>query len=276
MVRGRTTASGAPCSIAKSQASVRPHDVFQIQFTRGTTGAPKGAMITYHGTINNARFVAERARLTADDRMVSAMPLFHTAGNVVDQLSMLVTGGTMIKVITFEATKMLELIDHEKATVMDAVPTMMVAMLQEPRFQASEFDTSSLRLVITGGTPIPVPLMEQVKAKWGAEPTIVFGMTEASPIITQTLHDDSFELKSATVGIPMPHTEIRIVNENGDPLGFGEPGELLIRGYLVMKGYYKMTEQTRGQSMMRDGTTAAILPRWMRKATYASSVGSKT
>ena len=97
----------------------------------------------------------------------------------------------MIKAIEFDPAKMLELIEQESATVMNAVPTMIIAMLQDPRFLAGEFDTSSLRQVITGGTSIPVPLMEQMKAKWGAEPTIVLGMTEASPIISQTLPDDS-------------------------------------------------------------------------------------
>jgi fatty-acyl-CoA synthase len=231
-------------ALAKRQADVRPDDVSQIQFTSGTTGNPKGAMITHYGTINNARFVALRARLTEHDRYVTAMPLFHTAGNVVDQLSMLVTGGTVVKAITFDPAKMLELIDQEKGTVINAVPTMIIAMLQEPRFQAGEFDVSSLRQVITGGTSIPVSLMEQIKEKWGADPTIVFGMTEASPIIAQTLPDDSFELRSATVGIPLPFTEVKIVNESGEAVATGEAGEILIRGYNVMKGYYKMPEQT--------------------------------
>jgi fatty-acyl-CoA synthase len=231
-------------ALAKRQAGVTPHDVSQIQFTSGTTGTPKGAMITHHGTINNARLVALRARLTERDRYVTAMPLFHTAGNVVDQLSMLVTGGTVVKAITFDPAKMLELIDREKGTVINAVPTMIIAMLQEPRFQGGEFDVSSLRQVITGGTSIPVSLMEQIKEKWGADPTIVFGMTEASPIITQTLPDDSFELRSATVGTPLPFTEVKIVTEQGDTAPIGEPGEILIRGYNVMKGYYKMPEQT--------------------------------
>ena len=231
-------------ALAERQAAVTPRDASQIQFTSGTTGAPKGAIITHHGTVNNARFIARRARFDADDRLLSAMPLFHTAGSVVDQLSMLVSGGTVVRAIAFDAAKMLELIDREKATVLNAVPTMIIAMLHEPRFQAGEFDTSSLRSVLTAGTPIPVPLMEQVKARWGAEPTIMFGMTEASPIITQTRPDDSFELRSATVGIPLPHTEVKIVDPNGAVVDVGEAGEILVRGYNVMRGYYRMPEQT--------------------------------
>lgn len=231
-------------ALSARQATVTPDHISQIQFTSGTTGAPKGAMITHHGTINNARFVARRARLTADDRWLSAMPLFHTAGSVVDQLSILVSGGAVVRAITFDAAKMLELIDREKATVMNAVPTMIIAMLQEPRFRAGQFDTTSLRCVISGGAPIPVALMEQVKAQWGADPIIVFGMTEASPIITQTLPDDSFELRSATVGLPLPHTEVKIVDSHGTAVGVEESGEILVRGYNVMKGYYRMPEQT--------------------------------
>ena len=231
-------------ALAARQTTVRSQHPSQIQFTSGTTGAPKGAVITHHGTINNARFVALRARLGAQDRLVSAMPLFHTAGSVVDQLSMLVSGGTVVRAIAFNPAKMLELIDHEKATVMNAVPTMIIAMLQEPRFRAGEFDTTSLRRVITAGAPIPVPLMEQVKAQWGAEPIILFGMTEASPIVTQTLPDDSFELRSSTVGVPLPHTEVKIVDPTGQVVAVGQPGEILIRGYNVMKGYYRMPEQT--------------------------------
>jgi fatty-acyl-CoA synthase len=231
-------------ALAERQAAVTPRHASQIQFTSGTTGAPKGAIITHHGTINNARFVARRARFGADDRLLSAMPLFHTAGSVIDQLSMLVSGGTVVRAIAFDAAKMLELIDREKATVLNAVPTMILAMLHEPRFQAGEFDTRSLRCVLTAGTPIPVPLMEEVKARWGAEPAIMFGMTEASPIITQTLPDDSFELRSATVGIPLPHTEVKIIDSNGSVVDVGQPGEILVRGYNVMRGYYRMPEET--------------------------------
>ncbi len=231
-------------ALAERQAAVTPRHASQLQFTSGTTGAPKGAVITHHGTINNARFIARRARFGADDRLLSAMPLFHTAGSVVDQLSMLVSGGTVVRAIAFDAAKMLELIEREKATAVNAVPTMIIAMLHEPRFRAGEFDMSSLRSVLTAGTPIPVPLMEQVKARWGAEPIIMFGMTEASPIITQTRPDDSFELRSATVGIPLPYTEVKIVDANGTVVDVGQPGEILVRGYNVMQGYYRMPEQT--------------------------------
>ncbi len=224
------------------QASVQPGDVSQIQFTSGTTGAPKGAMITHRSTVNNAWLFGRRAGFRRGDRMVTAMPLFHTAGNVLDVLGLLSHGATLVKAIHFDPQKLLELVQHERATILHGVPTMLIAMLQHPR--AAEFDCSTLRLVVSGGTPIPVPVLEQVKARFGADPVIGFGMTEAGPMVTGTLPGDSFELKSATVGMPLPHVSIRIVDGDGATLGHGLPGELLIRGFGVMKGYYRMPEKT--------------------------------
>ncbi|MBL0418718.1 AMP-binding protein [Ramlibacter sp. AW1] len=225
-----------------AQAAVRADDVSQIQFTSGTTGAPKGAMITHRGTLNNARLFGYRAGFRPGDRMVTAMPFFHTAGNVVDVLGLLAHGGTLVKAIQFDPLKMLQLVEQERATILHAVPTMLIAMLQHPR--VGEFDTSSLRLVLSGGTPIPVPVLEQVKAQFGADPVVVFGMTEASPLVTATLTSDTFELKSATVGKPLPHLEVKIVDGSGAPVPHGQPGELLVRGFGVMKGYYRMPEKT--------------------------------
>ncbi|MBE7368669.1 AMP-binding protein [Ramlibacter pallidus] len=234
---------GVPESTLRArQAAVRPDDVSQIQFTSGTTGAPKGAMITHRGSLNNARLFGFRAGFRAGDRMVTAMPFFHTAGNVLDVLGLLAHGGTLVKAIQFEPLKLLELVQAERATILHGVPTMLIAMLQHPR--AAEFDTASLRLVLSGGTPIPVPVLEQVKARFGADPVIGFGMTEASPMVTGTPSSDSFELKSATVGKPLPHVEVKIVDAAGVAVPHGQPGELLVRGFGVMKGYYRMPEKT--------------------------------
>jgi len=227
------------------QSSVALHDVAQIQYTSGTTGVPKGAMLTHHGVVNNALLSSVRWGIAADDRLVTPMPFFHVAGCILHALGALTRGATLIPMIVFDPAKQLELIAAERATYSGGVPTMLIAMLNHPRFQAGEFDLSSLRQIGSGGSPVPVVLMEQVKARMGADVAIVFGQTEASPIITQTLPSDSFELKSATVGIPQPHTEVKIVNtQTGEPAGFGEAGELLARGYLVMKGYYKMPDKT--------------------------------
>ena len=227
------------------QSSVAPHDVAQIQYTSGTTGFPKGAMLTHHGVVNNALLSSVRWGIAADDRLVTPMPFFHVAGCILHALGALTRGATLIPMIVFDPAKQLELIAAERATYSGGVPTMLIAMLNHPRFQAGEFDLSSLRQIGSGGSPVPVVLMEQVKARMGADVAIVFGQTEASPIITQTLPSDSFELKSATVGIPQPHTEVKIVNtQTGEPASFGEAGELLARGYLVMKGYYKRPDKT--------------------------------
>ncbi len=224
-----------PASTVKErQSRVEPSDIFQIQFTSGTTGNPKGAMITHHGAINNGRMFAGRVGITSKDRLVSAMPLFHTAGNIMEVMGVLVNGATLVKAISFEPQKMLELIHTEHATILSAVPTMVIAMLSRHEENGRACETSSLRLLISGGTPIPVPLMEQVSRIFGAQPVIGFGMTEASPMVTCTLKNDSFDLKSSTVGIPLPHSEVKVVDSEGKAVPVGQPGELLIRGYQVM------------------------------------------
>lgn len=232
-------------TLAARQRSIAPDDAAQIQYTSGTTGFPKGAVISHMGHLNSAYLFAARTGIQSSDRMVSAMPLFHVAGCVGGLLTMLVTGGTLIPLITFDPAKQLELISQEQATLCWGVPTMLLAMLNHPRFLAGEFDTSSLRMVISGGSPVPVVLMEQMKAKMGADLVIAFGMTEASGYISHTLSTDTYELRSATVGIPLPHVDVQLVDlQTGKPVGFGERGELLTRGFLVMKGYYNMPEKT--------------------------------
>jgi len=237
-------ASIPQATLAARFAGVDHRAPSQIQFTSGTTGAPKGAMVTHHGTVNNANIFAERAGFGAGDRFVSAMPLFHTAGDVLEVMGVLIRGATLVKALQFEPRKMLELIHHERATVFFGAPAMMIAMLADPDFVAGRFDTSRLRILITGGTPIPVPLMERMKREMGCDPVIGFGMTEASPMVTGTLATDSFELRSATVGPPLPHTEVKIVDRDGAIVPVDQPGELCIRGYLVMQGYYRMPERT--------------------------------
>ncbi len=231
--------------LATRQTRVTPQDVVQIQYTSGTTGFPKGAMLTHYGHLNNAFLYAKRGNFQPEDRNVAGVPFFHVSGCVLGILAMMVTGGTYIPLITFDPLKNLELIVSEQATICFGVPTMLVALLNHPRFLAGEFDTSTLRIVGTGGSPVPVVVMEQVQSKMGADALIVFGMTEGSGVMTQTRLSDSFALKSSTVGLPLPHTEAMIVNsQTGEPVGFDEPGELLMRGFLVMKGYYQMAKKT--------------------------------
>ncbi len=228
---------------AARQAAVRPRDVAQIQYTSGTTGKPKGAMLTHHSTVNNARLMAERGGYTQDDVMLSAMPLFHTAGCVCNVMAMLACGGSLVTMDAFDPGRMLALWQAHRPTLLNAVPTMMVRMLEHPAFADS--GTRSLRRVISGGTSIPPSLMRRMRDETGGEPLIIMGMTECSPIITQTRNADDLETRLATAGTPLPHTEIRIVDpETGAVRRFGEAGELCIRGYLTMAGYFDMPERT--------------------------------
>ncbi len=233
------------------QASVQPRDPAQIQYTSGTTGFPKGAILHHHGILNNAMLFAHRLGLHQSDRYCNPMPFFHTAGCVLAVLGTLSTGSTLHQMIAFDPLKALQIISQERCTTLVAVPTMLLAILQHPDF--ATYDLSSLERAATGGTPVPVYLMEQVKEHIGADVCIVFAQTEASPIITQTLPDDPFERKAATCGVPLPHTEVKIIHPaTGEVVPCGERGEICTRGYLVMASYYKMPEKT-AEATDRDG-----------------------
>ncbi|WP_233544881.1 AMP-binding protein [Pseudooceanicola sediminis] len=244
-------ALGAGQDLAARRAGVRPGDVVQIQYTSGTTGRPKGAMLTHRSTLNNAWLMGRRAGFRADDVMLSAMPLFHTAGCVCNLMGMLVVGGCLVTMDAFEPERMLALWQAHAATVINGVPTMYARMLDHPRF--GDFETGSLRLANTGGTSIPPSLMRRLRDLTGAEPMIVMGMTECSPVITQTDPADDFETRITTAGRALPHTEIRIVDPESRALcAFGEAGELCIRGYLVTVGYFDMPDKT-AEALDADG-----------------------
>jgi len=229
--------------LRRRQATVSPQDVAMIQFTSGTTGFPKGVMLTHHASVNNAMLLSQRWDWKEDERLITAMPFFHAAGSLLFILGGLAAGVTVIPLITFDPGKQLELIAQERATFTLAVPTMLIAMLNHPLMVAGELDLSSLRRVASGGAPVPVALMEQIREKMASDVAIAFGQTECSGIISTTPAHDPFELASSTVGIPLPHAEVKIVDEAGEPVDFGMPGELLVRGYQVMNGYYKMPEK---------------------------------
>ncbi|GGL61623.1 AMP-binding protein [Wenxinia marina] len=238
-------------ALAERQAQVGPDDIAQIQYTSGTTGRPKGAMLRHRSILNNARQMGLRAGLTADDVLLSAMPLFHTAGCVCNALGMLNVGGCFVAMDAFEPALMLELWERHAATVINAVPTMYARMLDHPDFARRR--TGSLRLANTGGTSIPPSLMRRLKDETGAEPMIVMGMTECSPVITQTSPEDDFETRISTAGTPLPGTEVRILDpETGAPVPFGAEGELCIRGYLLTAGYFDMPEKT-AEAIDEDG-----------------------
>lgn len=231
-----------PEALAERQASVASDDMSMIQYTSGTTGKPKGAMLTHRSTVNNARLMADRGGFHEDDILLSAMPLFHTAGCVCNLMALLACGGQFIAMDSFDPDHMLHLWAKHRPSMMNGVPTMYIRMLEHPDFSESDH---RLRLVTTGGTSIPPSLMRDIKTRTGADPLIIMGMTECSPLITQTNPDDPFEDRISTAGTPLPHTEIRIADpETGQTVGWDESGELCIRGYLTMTGYFDMPDKT--------------------------------
>jgi fatty-acyl-CoA synthase len=225
------------------QASVRPQDPAQIQYTSGTTGFPKGAILLHRSILNNAMIVARQWGLGSHDRHCNFMPFFHTGGCVIGVLGPLAAGAVVHPLLAFHPLTALQVISHEHCTTLLAVPTMLLAMLQHPDFE--KYDLSSLRRVGTGGASVPASLIEQVTERMGADVCNFFGQTEASPFITKTRPDDLFELQATTVGLPLPHSEVKLINPATDVVApCGERGELCCRGYQVMAGYYKMPEQT--------------------------------
>src|SRR6266849_1498981 len=244
--KGDHVAVGAAVSdeqLRERQASVQPRDPVQIQYTSGTTGFPKGATLHHHGILNNAMLFAHRWGLYQGDRYCNPLPFFHTGGCVLAALGTVSAGSMLHPLLAFDPLKALQSIGQERCTTLLGVPTMLLAMLHHPDFPT--YDLSSLRTVLTGGTPVPIYLMEQVKERMGADVNIVFGQTEAGTLITQTLPDDPFERKAATVGVPLPHSEVKVINPaTGDIVPCGERGEICCRGYQVMAGYYQMPEKT--------------------------------
>jgi len=227
------------------------HDVVNMQYTSGTTGFPKGVMLTHYNIINNAYWVGNYMRLTEKDKLCIPVPFFHCFGCVLSTLNCVTHGATMVPIEIFDAEKVLQAIHKERCTAVNGVPTMFVRELNHPDFD--KYDMSSLRTGIMAGAPCPVELMKRVIEDMHArEITICYGLTEASPVITQTRRDDPIEKRVETVGKPLPHVEVKIVDpETGKELPPNTPGELIAKGYNIMKGYYKMPEAT--AKAIRDG-----------------------
>jgi len=238
-------------ALRERQTSVRPSNPAILMYTSGTTGFPKGTVLTHHGLVNNAALIMEwfsplRARVgqaIQDTRSCLLVPFFHAAGLVGGILTPLYTGGTVCPLLAFDALKAMQDISHERCNTIGAVPTMLIAILHHPDF--ASYDLSSLVVVTSGAAPVPVSLMEQVKEGIGADVAIVFGQTEGTCCLTSTLPDDPFELKAATVGKPLPHIDLKIIDlVTGEIVPVGERGELCYRGFVAMAGYYNMPEQT--------------------------------
>ena len=230
--------------LAIRQESLKPDDVINMQYTSGTTGYPKGVMLTHTNIVGNARSQAECLDFTEKDRLCIPVPFFHCFGCVMGTLICLVAGATMVPVVAFKAKHVLETIEKEKCTAVHGVPTMFIAELEE--MNNREYDTSYLRTGIMAGSPCPIEIMKAVVERMGAkEICITYGQTEASPGITMTRNTDPIERRVSTVGRALPNVEVKIVDPGtGEEVQSGVQGELCTRGYHVMKGYYKMPEAT--------------------------------
>jgi fatty-acyl-CoA synthase len=243
------------------EALVGVDDVINMQYTSGTTGFPKGVMLSSRNIVNNGYWAGEGLAYTPDDRLCLCVPLFHCFGCVLAVLGAYTHGACLCPIESFDAGRVLDTIDRERCTAVYGVPTMFLAELEHPEF--ARFDTTSLRTGIMAGALCPEPLMRRVIETMNLpELTIVYGLTETSPGLTQTPRDADLIERTQTVGRVMPEIEVRIVDPlTGLDVPVGTDGELWARGYVVMKGYYEMPEAT---------AAAITSDKWLRSGDQAS------
>jgi fatty-acyl-CoA synthase len=232
-------------ALASIEEQLDADQVFNVQFTSGTTGTPKGATLTHFNIVNNGFFVGEGMRLTEDDSICIPVPLYHCFGMVLGVLAAMTHGAaSVLSGEGFEPLAVLETVANERCTALYGVPTMFIAELEHPRF--SQFDLSSLRTGIMAGSPCPIAVMRRVVAEMHMpEVTICYGMTETSPVSFQSQPDDPIDRRVGTVGRVHPHVQVKIIDSNGHVTPRGTAGELLTRGYSVMRGYWGEAERTR-------------------------------
>ncbi|MGV8143424.1 MAG: AMP-binding protein [Methanothermobacter sp.] len=228
----------------KIKASVENDEVVNMQYTSGTTGFPKGVMLTHRNILNNGYYIGERQKFTEKDRLCITVPLFHCFGIVLAVMAAYSHGATMVMVEVFDPLLVLAAVQKEHCTALYGVPTMFIAEYTHPMFEM--FDLSSLRTGIMAGSTPPIEAMKKVvNDMYMKEITSVYGLTEGSPGFTQTSVDDPLEKRVETVGKPLPECEVKIVDtESGETLGPHQTGEICCKGYNIMKGYYKMPEKT--------------------------------
>ncbi|HHV29949.1 MAG TPA: AMP-binding protein [Clostridium sp.] len=230
--------------VQRRALAVNRHDVCNMQYTSGTTGFPKGVMLTHYNVINNGKCIGDCMDLSTADRMLIHVPMFHCFGLVLSMIASMTHGSTMCPIPYFSPKVSLDCINREKITVCNGVPTMFIAMMEHEDFKNTDF--SHMRTGIMAGSPCPIKVMQDVVNKMNMnEITIVFGQTEASPGCTQSRVDDPIEVRVNTVGRALPGIECKIVDpETGEDLPDNTDGEFVARGYNIMKGYYKMPEAT--------------------------------
>ena len=238
--------------VAERQAKLKNTDPINVQFTSGTTGTPKGATLTHRNILNNGYFIGEAMDLSAEDRLCIPVPLYHCFGMVLGNLAILTHGGCIIYPNDgFEPLSVLKAVEEEKCTALHGVPTMFIAELEHPDFD--KYDLSTLRTGIMAGSSCPIEVMRRVIDEMHmSEVTIAYGMTETSPVSCQTNKNTPLDKQVSTVGLVQPNLEVKIVDtETGEVVPIGETGELLTRGYSVMKGYWGSRFKTR--ESIKDG-----------------------
>ena len=241
---------------------LKADEPINIQFTSGTTGNPKGATLTHRNILNNGFFVGEAIRLTEKDKICVPVPLYHCFGMVMANLGALTHGATLVyPAEAFDPLAVLQAVSEERCTALYGVPTMFIGALDHPDF--AKYDISSLRTGIMAGSPCPIEVMKRVINQMHmSEVTIAYGMTETSPVSTQSSVNDSIELRVSTVGRVQPHVEIKIIDTDGNIVPRGVTGEFCTRGYSIMRGYWgdiaKTAEAVDGDGWMHTGDLATM------------------
>jgi len=245
---------------AAREAGLSEHDVVNMQYTSGTTGFPKGVMLTHYNILNDGLLMGDCMKFTEKDRLLLTVPLFHCFGCVLGVMTCMTHATTMVMVEYFSPIAVMKAVSAEKCTALHGVPTMFITMLEHPEFE--KFDFSHLRTGIMAGSPCPIAVMQETVDRMNMnEITIVYGLTEASPGCTQTRTDDPLSLRVSTVGRALPHIECKVVDpETGEECPPNVPGEFLAKGFNIMRGYYNMPE----------ATAAAVVDGWLHSGDLAT------